>query len=157
MAKSWFPTTSYNINIDFAAAADAPDGNSSIESKAVGLKILMNSKSKSNNHSKPIIFQRNQILPPSSSSCFLKFCFLCHKHLSPNKNIYMYRGDQGFCSEECRSRQIYIDDVEQLEIKIIQSRSNTTGHIKGRRLLDYNRKHLTPPSILDTPSPPVFS
>ncbi|KAM0001199.1 putative Zf-FLZ domain, FCS-Like Zinc finger [Helianthus debilis subsp. tardiflorus] len=86
----------------------------SMESKAVGLKILT---TKAHTHSKPI-FQRNQILshhhPPPP--CFLKSCFLCHKHLPLNKEVYMYRGDQGFCSEECRSRQIYIDDVAQLEI-----------------------------------------
>ncbi|KAL7615674.1 FCS-Like Zinc finger 17 [Lactuca sativa] len=84
----------------------------SMESKAVGLKILTTNTPQLN-HSKPI-FQRNQI--PSSGSCFIKSCFLCHKHISFNKDVYMYRGDQSFCSEECRSRQIYIDDIKQLEI-----------------------------------------
>ncbi|KAI3737779.1 hypothetical protein L2E82_27791 [Cichorium intybus] len=84
----------------------------SMESKAVGLKILT-TKTPHLNHSKPI-FQRIEI--PSSSTCFIKSCFLCHKHISFNKDVYMYRGDQSFCSEECRDRQIYIDDVQQLEI-----------------------------------------
>ncbi|KAI3773262.1 hypothetical protein L1987_47787 [Smallanthus sonchifolius] len=78
-----------------------------LKATAVGLQILT-TKTRIN-HSNPI-FQRNQI--PSSQPCFLKSCFLCHKHLSFNKDVYMYRGDQGFCSEECRSRQIYIDDIE---------------------------------------------
>ncbi|KAJ9559937.1 hypothetical protein OSB04_005097 [Centaurea solstitialis] len=91
----------------------------SMESKAVGLKILTTTTS---SNSKPI-FQRNQMPPPPTSYCFLKSCFLCHKHLSLDKNVYMYKGDQGFCSEECRSRQIYIDDITSLEIstkKMIQ-------------------------------------
>ncbi|KAL4560118.1 hypothetical protein LXL04_032267 [Taraxacum kok-saghyz] len=97
-------------------------------SKAVGLKILT-TKTPHLHHSRPI-FQRNQIPSSSSSSssssgsiCFIKSCLLCHKHISLNKEVYMYRGDQSFCSEECRSRQIYIDDVKQLEIttkKMIQ-------------------------------------
>ncbi|KAI3684121.1 hypothetical protein L6452_33340 [Arctium lappa] len=85
----------------------------SMESKAVGLKILTTTHHRSN--SKPI-FQRNQMPSSSSTCCFLKSCFLCHKHLSLDKNVYMYKGDQGFCSEECRSRQIYIDDITTLQI-----------------------------------------
>ncbi|URE13837.1 hypothetical protein MUK42_04870, partial [Musa troglodytarum] len=40
----------------------------------------------------------------------LKKCFLCRRELSPANDVYMYRGDQGFCSEECRSRQILLDE-----------------------------------------------
>lgn len=29
--------------------------------------------------------------------------------------MIMYRGDQGFCSIECRNRQIKMDDMEELE------------------------------------------
>ncbi|WCJ39309.1 hypothetical protein M5689_020306 [Euphorbia peplus] len=48
-------------------------------------------------------------------SCFLKSCFLCNKNLSKEKDIYMYRGDQGYCSVECRDRQIYLDEMKELE------------------------------------------
>ncbi|XP_010917382.1 FCS-Like Zinc finger 17 [Elaeis guineensis] len=46
---------------------------------------------------------------------FLKACFLCKRELSPQKDVYMYRGDQGFCSEECRCRQILIDERREFE------------------------------------------
>ncbi|KAJ0589372.1 putative Zf-FLZ domain-containing protein [Helianthus annuus] len=51
--------------------------------------------------------------------------------------MYMHRGDQGFCSEEYQSRQIYIDDVAELEIStkkmIRQSRSG--GRCNNQHLL----------------------
>ncbi|KAG1358895.1 FCS-Like Zinc finger 17 [Cocos nucifera] len=46
---------------------------------------------------------------------FLKACFLCKRELSPEKDVYMYRGDQGFCSEECRGQQILIDERKEFE------------------------------------------
>ncbi|KAG0469519.1 hypothetical protein HPP92_016219 [Vanilla planifolia] len=41
---------------------------------------------------------------------FLKACFFCKQELSLQKEIYMYRGDQGFCSVECRQKQILVDE-----------------------------------------------
>ncbi|KAI4311144.1 hypothetical protein MLD38_036063 [Melastoma candidum] len=46
---------------------------------------------------------------------FLDRCFLCGTKLSPGKDIYMYRGDRGFCSEECRCRQILLEEEEEDE------------------------------------------
>ncbi|XP_020083538.1 uncharacterized protein LOC109706927 [Ananas comosus] len=46
---------------------------------------------------------------------FLKACFWCKKELSPHEDVYMYRGDQGFCSEECRHQQISIDERKEFE------------------------------------------
>ncbi|KAF8027479.1 hypothetical protein BT93_E0399 [Corymbia citriodora subsp. variegata] len=48
-------------------------------------------------------------------SCFLKTCSLCHKKLSPDRDIYMYRGDEGYCSVECRDRRIVMDEMKELE------------------------------------------
>ncbi|GJN16076.1 hypothetical protein PR202_gb03026 [Eleusine coracana subsp. coracana] len=47
------------------------------------------------------------------SCSFLKSCSLCRLELSPNKDVYMYRGDQGFCSEECRWQQILLDEARE--------------------------------------------
>ncbi|KAL9231232.1 hypothetical protein vseg_006485 [Gypsophila vaccaria] len=44
---------------------------------------------------------------------FLHSCALCHKPLSSNRDIFMYRGDTPFCSEECRQEQIDIDDAKE--------------------------------------------
>ncbi|MCL7025494.1 hypothetical protein MKW94_015267 [Papaver nudicaule] len=49
----------------------------------------------------------------SQESNFMKACGLCRKKLSPEKNIYMYRGDQSFCSDDCRCRKILIDELRE--------------------------------------------
>ncbi|KAL5755462.1 hypothetical protein ACOSQ2_020208 [Xanthoceras sorbifolium] len=105
---------------------------------AVGLKILVvqkkSSQGKSNIVIKPALIKQQHSSSSSKSSptdpqlpaaagctksnqysCFLKSCFLCNKNLSLDKDVYMYRGDQGFCSIECRNRQIVLDDMRELE------------------------------------------
>uniref|UniRef100_A0A2K1YM47 FLZ-type domain-containing protein n=1 Tax=Populus trichocarpa TaxID=3694 RepID=A0A2K1YM47_POPTR len=47
---------------------------------------------------------------------FLDQCFFCGQKLLPGKDIYMYKGDRGFCSVECRCRQIFLDEEETLLI-----------------------------------------
>ncbi|KAK8524732.1 hypothetical protein V6N13_015744 [Hibiscus sabdariffa] len=54
--------------------------------------------------------------PPADESCFLKSCQLCRKKLSLDKEVYMYRGDQGFCSIDCRERQIVLDEMRELQL-----------------------------------------
>ncbi|KAK9099679.1 hypothetical protein Scep_023109 [Stephania cephalantha] len=44
-----------------------------------------------------------------STSDFLSFCYLCRKKLH-GLDIFMYRGDQAFCSVECRCKQILRDE-----------------------------------------------
>ncbi|KAG9154946.1 hypothetical protein Leryth_012137 [Lithospermum erythrorhizon] len=63
---------------------------------------------------KPIFFL-NRSHEGSIVSCFLKSCHLCKKTLRLDKEVFMYRGDQGFCSEKCRDRQIYLDEIKELE------------------------------------------
>ncbi|XP_019184597.1 PREDICTED: uncharacterized protein LOC109179548 [Ipomoea nil] len=49
----------------------------------------------------------------SPATGFLDCCYLCKRKLLPGKDIYMYKGDRGFCSVECRCRQIVMDEEEQ--------------------------------------------
>ncbi|XP_062147207.1 FCS-Like Zinc finger 2 [Alnus glutinosa] len=44
---------------------------------------------------------------------FLEACFLCKKPLGDNRDIFMYRGDTPFCSEECRQMQIETDEANE--------------------------------------------
>ncbi|KAJ9707049.1 hypothetical protein PVL29_002166 [Vitis rotundifolia] len=44
---------------------------------------------------------------------FLEACFLCNKPLGDNRDIFMYRGDTPFCSEECRQEQIEMDEATE--------------------------------------------
>ncbi|KAK4769754.1 hypothetical protein SAY87_030286 [Trapa incisa] len=43
---------------------------------------------------------------------FLESCFLCKRSLGINRDIFMYRGDTAFCSEDCRQEQIDMDEAK---------------------------------------------
>ncbi|PSS10094.1 hypothetical protein CEY00_Acc17182 [Actinidia chinensis var. chinensis] len=49
---------------------------------------------------------------------FLEACFLCQKPLGHNSDIFMYRGNTPFCSQECRQEQIEIDEAKERSWKI---------------------------------------
>ncbi|KAL8204435.1 hypothetical protein R6Q57_010058 [Mikania cordata] len=44
---------------------------------------------------------------------FLEACTLCSKPLAHNNDIFMYRGNNPFCSQECRQEQIEIDEARE--------------------------------------------
>ncbi|GER47604.1 hypothetical protein STAS_24718 [Striga asiatica] len=44
---------------------------------------------------------------------FLRSCGLCHRLLGPGRDIYMYRGDTAFCSQECREQQMKQDERKE--------------------------------------------
>ncbi|KAF9689835.1 hypothetical protein SADUNF_Sadunf01G0133800 [Salix dunnii] len=94
---------------------------------------------------------KTQLLRVQASTveyCYLMSCNLCNKMLSPDKDIYMYRGDQGFCSVECRNRQIVLDEMKELEsstsgrLNSYKHCSATAGRSESRRVLeDLRRRH----------------
>ncbi|KAL1540057.1 FCS-Like Zinc finger 3-like [Salvia divinorum] len=61
---------------------------------------------------------------------FLDSCSLCQKHLSQNSDIYMYRGNAPFCSQECRQEQIEMDEANEKRWKISSKRSNAVRQSK---------------------------
>ncbi|KAK8916035.1 hypothetical protein KSP39_PZI022674 [Platanthera zijinensis] len=71
---------------------------------------------------------------------FLDSCFLCKKHLMGNRDIYMYRGDMPFCSNECRQEQIEIDEARERNLKIAmrkeqqQRHKNSSSPTKSQRI-----------------------
>ncbi|KAB2613140.1 hypothetical protein D8674_035456 [Pyrus ussuriensis x Pyrus communis] len=95
------------------------DKTSHSSSVAVGLGILVqiSQRNKSNIIEKSALrlSQSTTCSSLEKFSCFLKTCHLCNKGLSLDEEVYMYRGDLGFCSIECRNRQIVIDDRRELE------------------------------------------
>ncbi|KAJ4963007.1 hypothetical protein NE237_022946 [Protea cynaroides] len=44
---------------------------------------------------------------------FLESCFFCKRPLVNNRDIFMYRLDTPFCSEECSQEQIEIDKAKE--------------------------------------------
>ncbi|KAI8025918.1 FCS-Like Zinc finger 2 [Camellia lanceoleosa] len=49
----------------------------------------------------------------NNESHFLEACFLCRKQLGHNSDIFMYRGNTPFCSQECRQEQIEKDEAKE--------------------------------------------
>ncbi|CAN6246538.1 unnamed protein product [Urochloa humidicola] len=59
---------------------------------------------------------------------YLDACFRCGRHLGGNKDIFMYRGDTPFCSEDCRQQQIEADEAREK-----MSRQPASGGKRERR------------------------
>lgn len=63
------------------------------------------------------------------SADFLSFCFSCKKKLEEGKDIYMYRGEKAFCSCNCRSQEIFVEDE-------VDQPSTESSHSQKRTSLD---------------------
>ncbi|XP_022738792.1 uncharacterized protein LOC111291371 [Durio zibethinus] len=72
---------------------------------------------------------------------FLDACFLCKKPLGGNRDIFMYRGDTPFCSEDCRQEQIDIDEDKE-------KNWNLSSSMKALRKKD-QRKSTSPTNAKD--------
>ncbi|MCO5549169.1 hypothetical protein L7F22_002636 [Adiantum nelumboides] len=59
-------------------------------------------------HAQAAFQQASETLIPRVS--FLENCFLCKRRLKHERDIFIYRGDAAFCTEECRQRQILKDE-----------------------------------------------
>jgi len=70
---------------------------------------------------------------------FLESCFLCKKPLADNRDIFMYRGDTPFCSEECRQEQIDMDEAKE-------RKWNLSSSMKALRKKEQKRSTSASPS-----------
>nr|GMC80085.1 FCS-Like Zinc finger 3 [Ipomoea batatas]GMC82524.1 FCS-Like Zinc finger 3 [Ipomoea batatas] len=58
---------------------------------------------------------------------FLDACSLCQRTLGHNSDIFMYRGNSPFCSEECRQEQIDMDEAEEKRWRVSASCSKRSS------------------------------
>ncbi|XP_010526125.1 PREDICTED: uncharacterized protein LOC104803775 [Tarenaya hassleriana] len=49
------------------------------------------------------------------SDDFLSFCYFCNKKLEEGEDIYMYRGERAFCSTECRTEEMLMEEEEDMD------------------------------------------
>ncbi|KAJ8557931.1 hypothetical protein K7X08_004697 [Anisodus acutangulus] len=68
---------------------------------------------------------------------FLDACFLCNKLLGNNRDIFMYRGNTPFCSEECRQEQIDMDEANEKKF-------NLSASMKASRKKDQTKSTTSP-------------
>ncbi|MCO5554578.1 hypothetical protein L7F22_008108 [Adiantum nelumboides] len=50
---------------------------------------------------------------------FLNSCYLCKQLLGQGHDVFMYSGDKGFCSMECRYQQIVIDERKERHAPLV--------------------------------------
>ncbi|KAJ9171984.1 hypothetical protein P3X46_015277 [Hevea brasiliensis] len=48
----------------------------------------------------------------AAQKSFLSFCHTCKKNLEQKNDIFIYRGEKAFCSQECRYQEMQLDGVE---------------------------------------------
>ncbi|KAI3694211.1 hypothetical protein L1987_77173 [Smallanthus sonchifolius] len=78
---------------------------------------------------KSVTFEEHEIKPSEvvnsyPSDDFLSFCYSCQKKLE-GEDIYMYRGEKAFCSWNCRSEEILIEEEMEKNISEAGSSSQT--------------------------------
>ncbi|ERM96066.1 hypothetical protein AMTRI_Chr13g84180 [Amborella trichopoda] len=71
---------------------------------------------------------------------FLQSCSMCKKKLSPKNDIYIYRGEMGFCSVECRWRQIFMDERRERSVSTISKASSSMYCRNDRKAHVSNRE-----------------
>ncbi|KAJ1289792.1 hypothetical protein BS78_02G191700 [Paspalum vaginatum] len=106
------------------------------DAAGVGLQILVQHRQHARAPSHIVLKQ--VVLPTAARhrrgpcGSFLRACSRCRRELSPNKDVYMYRGDQGFCSEECRWQQMLADEAREHEamIKAERMRRGLPHHLQ---------------------------
>ncbi|OEL25942.1 hypothetical protein BAE44_0013045 [Dichanthelium oligosanthes] len=47
----------------------------------------------------------------TASLHYLEQCFLCKESIACNRDIFMYKGDAAFCSDDCRQEQMDMDEA----------------------------------------------
>ncbi|XP_059631413.1 FCS-Like Zinc finger 6 [Cornus florida] len=57
---------------------------------------------------------------------FLRTCSLCKRRLVPGRDIYMYRGDSAFCSQECRQQQMNQDERKEKKCSLASKKESTS-------------------------------
>ncbi|KAK3154946.1 hypothetical protein QOZ80_2BG0196930 [Eleusine coracana subsp. coracana] len=79
------------------------------------------------------------VIEPLASTCDCEICrhamdscSLCGKRLARDCDIYMYRGDTPFCSEECRCHQILWDE---------QARAQNSKALKDHLTSNEQQRH----------------
>lgn len=84
-----------------------------------GKRENSNSNSNSNNNDNNLNYNKNSNscnIGLLSSENFLSSCFTCKRNLGHGNDIYMYRGEKAFCSQECRYEGMMMEEREVNEI-----------------------------------------
>ncbi|XP_038896512.1 protein MARD1-like [Benincasa hispida] len=56
---------------------------------------------------------RKKKIMKKNNTDFLSFCYTCKNDLQLTNDIYIYRGEKAFCSQECRNQEMLLDEEEE--------------------------------------------
>nr|XP_043610984.1 FCS-Like Zinc finger 8-like [Erigeron canadensis] len=59
----------------------------------------------------PKLSSNPNLKPKPLCDDFLSFCHTCNKNLEEGNDIFIYRGEKAFCSEECRCQEMVLDGL----------------------------------------------
>ncbi|KAK4274378.1 hypothetical protein QN277_017606 [Acacia crassicarpa] len=86
-------------------------GDCILETHSNNLRIRVKNEEKENGVSPVANCSQTPNQCPSNN--FLSFCYHCNKKLDEGKDIYIYRGEESFCSLTCRDLEIMVDELLQ--------------------------------------------
>ncbi|KAL5200043.1 hypothetical protein ABZP36_021246 [Zizania latifolia] len=49
----------------------------------------------------------------ADTAAFLKACGICNRRLGPGRDTFIYMGEVAFCSNECRQKQMNLDELKE--------------------------------------------
>ncbi|KAL8196209.1 hypothetical protein R6Q57_025209 [Mikania cordata] len=132
------------INTGLASISDIQHGFPSPQSPSISRPLysprkasIKNLSSFSSPRSGRFFHGRIEEQPPH----FLDACFLCKKPLDHNRDIFMYRGDTPFCSEDCRAEQIDIDATKEKTKNLSASMRNLRKKEQNEPSTNQNSKN----------------
>jgi endogenous inhibitor of DNA gyrase (YacG/DUF329 family) len=59
-------------------------------------------------------------------------CALCSKHLARDSDVFMYKGDTPFCSEDCRDDQMRLDARQAVKAAATRQKHFSSATTSGR-------------------------
>ncbi|XP_027342231.1 FCS-Like Zinc finger 10-like [Abrus precatorius] len=65
---------------------------------------------------------------PYPSGNVLSFCYSCNKKLEKGEDIYRYSDEKAFCSFNCRSEEISVEELERTSTNSAESSPNSSYH-----------------------------
>uniref|UniRef100_A0A0D9VQC7 FLZ-type domain-containing protein n=1 Tax=Leersia perrieri TaxID=77586 RepID=A0A0D9VQC7_9ORYZ len=140
----------FHIEDGVAAAKPMPDG---VSGELVGLRLIIQ-PSTPRQRPPMAVLRRSAVRPSpspamtSASGClqlrdegfmglgFLKCCYCCHKKLDADMDVFVYKGEQAFCSAECRSQEMAREERREIEMLV-----------RRRREAFHSRRAAPPPKI----------
>ncbi|XP_047073952.1 FCS-Like Zinc finger 17-like [Lolium rigidum] len=127
------------LQIEAAAADQGMTPRMQASGELVGLRLIIQASPRQCQHRPPLAVLRRSSVRSSpasgASKCqetlggprfmgleFLKLCLCCCRKIDGDMDVFVYKGEQAFCSAECRSQHIAREERREIEILVRKRR-----------------------------------